>query len=193
VRVVGWDEDSVSSASFLAIVPPEPIAERIQAMQAIAGLDTSVLPHVTIKSQPGLQDPGCWRGPVRAALAHERTIDAALGPTGWFGSDFLYLEVHGALDQLHRRILACLEELGVEERSEYDGDRFVAHLTVGASQAGTSAAQLAELAGDLDRLALPRFTVSEVVEFRRTPPAQSYQPVGTYPLRQSSSTQRLPR
>jgi 2'-5' RNA ligase len=133
LRMLCRQRSSSRSASFLAIVPPIAQVEVIQSVQRKCGIETDVSPHITVKAQPGLQRPDSWRKALRLALLAVRPFQLALGPVGWFGSEILYLSVAGeAVVDLHRRILDCLEQAGVNERFEYDGEEFVPHLTVGA-------------------------------------------------------------
>ena len=182
MRIVSWDEAGAASASFLAVVPPPPIVEAIDRVQTNAGLASGVVPHITVKSQPGLSDPHRWRTPLRSVLAAQPSFTVALGPGAWFGPDYLYLRASGELARLHRVILACTEGLGVEERFEYDGEGFDPHLTIGAAWTGASRAQLEEAAGALEELELAPFTVTEIVEFRRTSHGGRYRPATSFPV-----------
>jgi 2'-5' RNA ligase len=179
--VVTWSEDQVEAASFLAVVPPDPIAREIVELQRVVGVDTSVPPHVTVKSQPALAGVERWRPSVEAAVKDLTAFDVTLGGVGWFGTGIVFLQVSRSIVDLHRVVLEAVERVVDDERFEYDGDGYEPHLTLGAEFAGATAAQLSELA----RLFAGRrfsFTVKSVLEFRRTERSGLYRPVTEFLL-----------
>ena len=186
MRPVPWSEADADSASFLAIVPPRPIAEAIRRAEARFEISPAVPPHVTVKAQPGLQDPTLWREPVRQLLVSIDPIAMKLGPPRWFGTDLLYLSIegHGVVD-LHRRILECLEAAGVEECFEYEGDEYVPHLTIGAPWATADGISggLDELPVHLEQLPSEPFVVTEVIEIRRSKADGAYSEAHRFSLR----------
>ena len=95
MRTVPWSESDASSASFLAIVPPNGHVEAIESVQRKCGIKTDVSPHITVKAQPGLQRPELWREPLAVALRMLRPFELKLGPVGWFGREILYLSMVG--------------------------------------------------------------------------------------------------
>lgn len=193
MRAVSWSEADADSASFLAIVPPEPVADTIRQVQAEFGIEGTVPPHITIKAQPGLQHPEVWRTPVRELLAQTPTFELRVGQTGWFGGEILYLTVDGDdVIRLHRRILACLGASGVEERFEYEAEEFVPHLTVGDPWAGTDN-DLKEVAARFDTIALPAFQVDEITEFHRSEPGATYARTDAFRLMPHPSGPNLDR
>lgn len=184
MRAVPWSEGDADSASFLAILPPDPITEVIREEQARSGIATTVPPHVTVKAQPGLHDRSTWSGPLRRLFDSIDPFEVRLGPTGWFGSDILYLAVSGGgVSDLHGQILRCLERAGVTERFEYEDDEFLPHLTVGAPWAAPRRSTLEESAARLDRLTFEPFYAFEVVEFHRPSPDAPYALGDSIPLR----------
>jgi 2'-5' RNA ligase len=179
--VVTWSEDQAEAASFLAVVPPDPIAAEIANLQRSVGVDTSVAPHVTVKSQPALADVERWRPSVEAAVRDVAAFDVTLGDVGWFGAGIVFLEVCGPIVDLHNVVLEAVERVVDDERFEYDGDGYEPHLTLGAEFAGATAPQLRELA----RLFAGRrftFMVNSVLEFRRTERSGIYRPVTEFLL-----------
>jgi len=176
-----WSEDQAEAASFLAVVPPEAIAEEISELQRSAGVDTSMPPHVTVKSQPALSDVERWRPSVADALRRQAPFELEVGGVRWFGQGIVYLAVGGAIVDLHQAVLAAVERVVDEERFEYDGDGYEAHLTFAAEFAGAAALQLVEVAGLFaDRRY--KFRVESVVEFRRHARGDIYRPVGKFTL-----------
>lgn len=178
-----WSESDASSASFLAIVPPIGHVEAIESVQRKICIQTDVSPHITVKAQPGLQRPELWREPLAVALRMVSPFELELGPVGWFGREILYLSVVGeTVVDLHWRILDCLEQAGVDERFEYDGDEFVPHLTVGAPWVTADDRRLDGLQDAIELLELPPFTVAEIIEFHRSGAAERYRPLGAFQL-----------
>ncbi len=176
-----WSEDQAEAASFLAVVPPESIAKEISELQESAGVDTSVLPHVTVKSQPALSDVERWRPSVADVLRRHAPFDLEVGGVQWFGQGIVYLAVVGPIADLHQVVLAAVERVVDEDRFEYDGEGYEAHLTLAAETAGADTPQLAEVAGVFaDRRY--KFRVDSVVEFRRVAGGNIYRPVGKYTL-----------
>jgi 2'-5' RNA ligase len=176
-----WSEDQAEAASFLAVVPPESIAQEIFELQRSAGVDTSVLPHVTVKSQPALGDVQRWRPSVADALSRHAPFELEVGGVRWFGRAIVYLAVRGPIVDLHQVVLAAVERVVDEDRFEYDGEGYEAHLTLAAEFAGAAAPQLVEVAGLFaDRRY--KFSVESVVEFRRHARGDIYRPVGTLTL-----------
>jgi 2'-5' RNA ligase len=174
---VPWIEESAESATFLAVVPPAALVDEIQSVQTSVGIDTSVAPHITVKAQPGLQAPDHWRPTITDAVAEFPVFPVALGPVGWFGDDILFLEVRSnELAELHLRVLEALEQIGVTERFEYDGEAFIPHLTLAAVFAGATRKQLVQLAEAVGRRPWPTFNVDAVVEFHRASRAALYRP-----------------
>jgi 2'-5' RNA ligase len=172
-----WNEDAAESASFLAVVPPTAIITEIQQLQTAAGLDTAVLPHITVKAQPGLQEPTRWTAAVRRAVAAVRPFPIQLGPIDWFGREILFLKVRAEeVDHLHSTILEALARVGLTERFEYDGDAFVPHLTLGAVFAGATRLQLETVARAADARVWRSFAVDTVVEFHRGARDELYEP-----------------
>ena len=183
MRTVPWSESDAPSASFLAIVPPIGHIEAIESTQRKCGIKTDVSPHVTVKAQPGLQRPELWRGPLAVALRMLRPLALKFGPVGWFGHEILYLSVVGEMVvDLHWRILDCLEQAGVDEPFEYDGEEFVPHLTVGAPWVSADDSPLDELEAAVELLELPPFTVTEITEFHRSGLGEPYRPLGAFKL-----------
>lgn len=85
------------------------MAQEVAELQARCGIEPSVLPHVTVKAQPGLEDPDLWEPAVAAVTAATSPFDVQLGPTGSFGDGIVFLSVESpALIQLPGRILEAL-------------------------------------------------------------------------------------
>ncbi|MDQ3897839.1 MAG: 2'-5' RNA ligase family protein [Actinomycetota bacterium] len=178
-----WSESDASSASFLAIVPPIAHVGAIESVQRKFPIQTDVSPHITVKAQPGLQRPELWREPLAVALRTVMPFQLQLGPVGWFGREILYLSVVGEMVvDLHWRILDCLEQAGVDERFEYDGEEFVPHLTVAAPWVTAGDSALDELQAAIELLELRPFAVTEITEFHRSAVGEPYRPVGAFKL-----------
>lgn len=178
---VSWSEDQADTASFLAVVPPDPIAEEIAQVQRSLGLDTTVPPHVTVKSQSALHDVGRWRPSVEAAVGRQTPFDLELGGVGWFGTGIVFLKVGAAVLDLHRVVLDAVEGAVDDERFEYDGDGYEPHLTLAADFAGASDEQLADAARRFEGRRFD-FRVESVIEFRRTSRGEVYRPVSSFRL-----------
>ena len=82
---VSWSEDDAVAASFLAVVPPEGLAAEIVDLQRRVGIDVDVVPHVTVKAQPGLEHLELWRPAVRSALAEVAPFEISFDGVAWFG------------------------------------------------------------------------------------------------------------
>lgn len=173
---VSWSEEQAGAASFLAVVPPDAIVERIEGLRKAAGLSATFLPHITVKAQPNLETPEVWRPAVRRAVAVASPVRVTLGPVGWFGDDIMYLAVDSEIVQLHYTVLNAVEGVIEGERFEYEGDAYVPHLTLGATFAGEPIHQLQGLAAAAARCEWPSFMAYELVEFQRGSPGQVYQP-----------------
>jgi 2'-5' RNA ligase len=180
--VVSWSEAQAEKASFLAIVPPREIADVIQDLQRRIGVDTSVLPHVTVKAQPGLSLDGSWRHAVADALARRGRAHLSFTAVDWFGSGIVYLAVSDAATELHWTILHAVESVVRGDRFEYDGDAYVPHLTLGAEFAGATGHQLDALAADAIPFVGQEFLVDSVVEFHRSARDAVYVPVRRFAL-----------
>lgn len=180
---VDWSEAEADAASFIAVVPPEPITSDILRLRRAAGLDTAVFPHVTVKAQPNLGSPGLWRPAVRDALAAIAPFDVTLGDVDWFGDGIVFLSVSDEVVRLHRVVLDAIEAVVQGNRFEYEGDTYVPHLTLGAAFVGETREQLRQLAEAACGRQWPSFRVHEVVEFRRERRDEGYMPVSTYALR----------
>ena len=176
-----WSEERAEAASFLGVVPPASVAEEIVALQRAAGVEASVLPHVTVKAQPGLSDGNAWRPSVAAAVQRFEPFDLEVGGVRWFGHGIVYLATTGRIDELHRRVLDAVEAVVDEGRFEYEGDDYVPHLTLAAEFAGATRPQLDEVAS---RFAERRYTfrVESVIEFWRQTRGGTYRPIGEFGL-----------
>lgn len=179
---VDWSEAQAGAASFIAVVPPEPIASDIDRLRRTVGLDTAVLPHVTVKAQPNLGLPALWRPAVRDALAAVAPFDVTLGDVDWFGDGIVFLHVSDAVARLHRVVLDAIEAVVQGDRFEYEGDTYVPHLTLGAAFVGETPEQLRQIAEAASGRPWPSFQVHDVLEFRREGRDQEYMPVSTYAL-----------
>jgi len=179
---VAWCEAQAEAASFLAVIPPEAHVDEIVRIRRAVGLDTPVVPHVTIKAQPNLELPELWRPAVREAIDAVPPFRVALGPVDWFGDGIVFLGVSDEILCLHRLVVDAIESVVVGERFEYDGDDYVPHLTLGADFVGETADQLRLIADAAGGKAWEPFRVHEVVEFRRERRGQKYAPVAVYPL-----------
>lgn len=180
--MTSWCESNAESATFLAIRPPDPITDRIVALQGACGAST-FYPHITVKAQPGLAEPDRWLPALQAGLARVSPFEVRLGPPTWFGSTIVYLSVRSAgIVELHHRILALLDRAGISERFEYDGEAFVAHLTLGADFAGADSRCLRSLATGAAELSFPSFVVDRVWAFHRSGDNQDYTPWRAFPF-----------
>ena len=72
MRIVSWSEEDADTASILVITPPQDQIERIRTLQVECGVSTDVVPHVTVKAQPGLTDRSRWVQPLRERLRRHR-------------------------------------------------------------------------------------------------------------------------
>jgi 2'-5' RNA ligase len=177
-----WSEDDADAASFLAVVPPDSVGSEIVELQRRAGVDVDVVPHVTVKAQPGLEHPDRWRPRVRAALAEIEPFEISLLGVSWFGSGIVYLAVSSPIVELHRVVLAAVESVSTTPGFEYEGNAYVPHLTIAADFAGATPDQLrsvSELAGARQWAG---FTVDAVHELRRSSPTERYLIVERVPL-----------
>lgn len=179
---VSWSEQQAETASFLAVVPPPETAERIQDLRGEVGVDTAVLPHITIKAEPGLGDVDVWRPVVRDAVSRRPSFDISLTVVGWFGLGIVYLAVSPEIVDLHWMVLSAVESVVDGERFEYDGDAYVPHLTLGAEFAGATRSQLDALANRAQEFNGASFTVDSVVEFHRASHGETYVPVNRFAL-----------
>lgn len=180
---VTWAEGDAAEASFLAVVPPIETAQRIEDVQRRAGIDVDVLPHITVKSQPGLNAAGEWREAVDRALVDVCPFDVAFPRIERFNDGILYLAVAGPIRDLHWALLVAVEPVVGGDRFEYDGDGFVPHLTLGATFAGATSGQLLEIEREAAAFVGGSFGVSSVVEFYRAGPEQPYRPLNDFQLR----------
>lgn len=180
--LVDWSEAQADAASFMAVVPPERITSDIVRLRRSVGLDTAFLPHVTVKAQPNLEVPELWRPVVRDALAAVAPFQVTLGDVGWFGDGIVFLNVSDEVVRVHRVLLDTIETVIEGQRFEYEGDRYVPHLTLGAAFVGETREQLRQLAEIARGIRWPAFRVHEVIEFRRRRRDEKYKPVSTYAL-----------
>ncbi len=178
-----WNESDARAATFLAIRPPADVSDTLLAVQRRCGLSVDTAPHITVKAQPGLNDPENWLPAVAAGLSAHQRFEASLGAPRWFGAGIVYLSVAGdAILTLHRLILSCLADAGIHERFEYDGDEYVPHLTVGATFAGARPEQLHAIADELAALSFPPFSVETIWAFHRADHNVAYTPTHQIPI-----------
>jgi len=183
VRIVSWSEEDADTASILVITPPQDQIERIRTLQVECGVSTDVVPHVTVKAQPGLTDRSRWVQPLRERLRRHRPFALRFIGVGQFGEEIVYLGVGGnGIRRLHNTILDVLDRLGVEERFEYDGESYEPHLTLAASFAGADATALREIGLRARRLNVPSFEVGAIIELHRPGRGELYQPLEQFAL-----------
>lgn len=180
---ITWSEADAEQASFLAILPPTEVVVRVQDLQAAVGVDASTIPHITVKAQPGLEDPAKWRDAVAETVAKLVPITVDLPGVGWFGDGIVFLTVSDSVRRVHRYVLAAVEDVNpTAARFEYDGPGYEPHLTLAATFAGARPNQLHDIAEAAAELVWPSFVAHEVVELRRTGRDRGYRPVRSYPM-----------
>lgn len=183
-----WREDEHESASFLAVVPPRVIVDKIADLQRIHGVADAFVAHITVKGQPGLGHRHRWVDHVRSALDSEPPFRVRFVGVDSFGDDIVFLRPAGdELHRLHHRILGALDSTEIGERWEYDGDAFEPHLTLGAAFAGADRDTLRALSRAAARLDLVPFEVTEVIEFHRPARGAAYAAVERFSLRGDTS------
>ncbi|MBO0885613.1 MAG: 2'-5' RNA ligase family protein [Mycobacterium sp.] len=175
--MTSWNEADARAATFLAITPPDEVCDALASLQRCCGLAADMAPHITVKAQPGLNEPERWLPAVTAGLTGHRPFEVTLGLPRWFGAGIVYLSVAGdAVPVLHRLILSCLNDAGIEECFEYEGAGYVPHLTLGALFAGARPEQLRLLAEKAATLSFPRFSVDRIWAFHRADEDSAYTP-----------------
>ena len=134
---------------FIAIVPPKKYEESITKFQRRWSSNTLpdfVEPHITVKSQAGLTEDGCWIDSINSICGSFPVLNLAIKGVKSFGNSVVYLGVESdKINELHRRIVGAISPDPEISRRYYELDLYEPHLTIGSKEYGMSEIELSEM------------------------------------------------
>lgn len=140
---------SVSVEYFIAIVPPKKYAEKIKEFQKRWSGNTLpdfVEPHVTVKSQAGLNEDECWIDSIKTICSTFPMFNLSIRGVKSFGNSVVYLGVDShRINELHRRIVGAIHPDPEISKRYYELDLYEPHLTLGSKEYGMSEIELSEM------------------------------------------------
>ena len=134
---------------FIAIAPPKKYEESIMHFQKRWSnniLPDFVEPHVTVKSQAGLNEDECWIDSIKTICSSFPMFKLSLKGAKSFGNSVIYLGVESdRINELHRRIVEAVSPDPEISRRYYELDLYEPHLTLGSKEYGMSEIELSEM------------------------------------------------
>lgn len=144
------DVNQSSVEYFIAIVPPKRYTEEILEFQKRWSRNTLpdfVEPHVTVKSQAGLNEDECWIDSIKTICSTFPMFNLSLKGVKSFGNSVVYLGVEShRINQLHRKIVEAIHPDPEISKRYYELDLYEPHLTLGSTEYGLREMELAEMA-----------------------------------------------
>lgn len=134
---------------FIAIVPPEKYKESIMHFQkrwSDNTLPDFVEPHITVKSQAGLNEDESWIDSIKIICGSFPSFKLWLKNVKSFGKSIVYLGVESErINELHRRIVEAIHPNPEISKRYYELDLYEPHLTLGSKEYGMSEIELSEM------------------------------------------------
>ncbi|MCL4451210.1 MAG: 2'-5' RNA ligase family protein [Candidatus Thermoplasmatota archaeon] len=134
---------------FIAITPPKKYGEIITQFQRRwpnNALPDFVEPHITVKSQAGLNEDEYWIDSIKAICSNFAMFKLSLKGVKSFGKSVVYIGVESnKIRILHRKIVEAISPDPENSRKYYELDLYEPHLTLGAKEFGMSEAELSEM------------------------------------------------
>ena len=134
---------------FIAITPPKEYGEIITQFQRRWPNNTLpdfVEPHITVKSQAGLNEDEQWIDSIKTICSNFAMFNLSLKGVKSFGKSVVYLGVESnRIRVLHRKIVDMISPNPENSRRYYELDLYVPHLTLGSKEFGMSEVELSEM------------------------------------------------
>ena len=134
---------------FVAITPPKKYGEIITQFQKKWPNNTLpdfVEPHITIKSQAGLNEDEYWIDSIKTICSNFPIFNLSLKGVKSFGKSLVYLGVESnMINALHRKIVEAISPTPEDSRRYYELDLYEPHLTLGSEEFGMSEIELSEM------------------------------------------------
>ena len=140
---------SVSVEYFIAVVPPKKYAEKITEFQKRWSSNTLldfVEPHVTVKSQAGLNEDESWIDSIKTICNTFPMFNLSIKGVKAFENSVVYLGVESRkINDLHRKIVEAIHPDPEISKRYYELDLYEPHLTLGSKEYGMSEIELSEM------------------------------------------------
>ena len=161
---------------FIGIVPPPEYGKQIMAFQRkwlSNRLPDIVEPHITVKSQAGLDEDMIWLDSIRKVCNLFKGFSLTLTKPNSFGEVVVYIGVESPeIYKLHSKLVEAVSPDPEISDRYFELDRFTPHLTLGLTELGMSEVQLREMKDSAERTLhrIPTFKVEfvRVYEFKKS-------------------------
>ena len=134
---------------FIAITPPKEYGELITQFQRRwpnNALPDFVEPHITVKSQDGLNKDEYWIDSIKTICSNFAMFNLSLKGVKSFGKSVVYLGVESdRIHVLHRKIVEVISPNPEDSRKYHELDLYEPHLTLGSKEFGMSKVELSEM------------------------------------------------
>ena len=134
---------------FIAITPSKEYGEiitRFQRSWPNNALPDFVEPHITVKSQAGLNEDEYWIDSIKTICRNFAMFNLSLKGVKSFGKSVVYLGVESErFHVLHRKIVKAISPNQENSRKYYELDLYEPHLTLGSKEFGMSEVELSEM------------------------------------------------
>ena len=156
------------SEYFIAIIPPKEYTEKIIQFQKLwknNSLPYTVEPHITLKSQAGLENKMNWLDQVKAICKSFSSFKLTISGVKTFGTSVVYLSIISAeIYELHRKIVGAVAPDPELSKRYFELDLYEPHLTLGLSEFGMSYDELIDMKEQAKRQlnSFPLFIVKRV-------------------------------
>ena len=149
MKILNTDTYHLSVEYFIAIAPPKEYGEIITQFQRRwpnNALPYFVEPHITVKSQAGLNEDGYWIDSIKTICSNFAIFTLSLKGVKSFGKSVVYLGVESdRIHVLHRKIVEAISPNPENSRRYYELDLYEPHLTLGSKEFGMSEVELSEM------------------------------------------------
>ena len=149
VKILNTDTHHVSVEYFIAITPTKEYGEIITQFQRRwpnNALADFVEPHITVKSQAGLNEDEYWIDSIKKICSNFAMFNLSLKGVKSFGKSVVYLGVESnMINALHRKIVEAISPSPENSRRFYELDLYEPHLTLGSKEFGMSEVELSEM------------------------------------------------
>ena len=148
-KILNTDTYHLSVEYFIAIAPPKEYREIITQFQRRwpnNALPDFVEPHITVKSQAGLNEDEYWIDSIKTICSNFAIFTLSLKGVKSFGKSVVYLGVESdRIQVLHRKIVEAISPNPENSRRYYELDLYEPHLTLGSKEFGMSEVELSEM------------------------------------------------
>ncbi len=148
-KILNTDTYHLSVEYFVAIAPPKKYGEiltQFQKMWPNNTLPDFVEPHITVKSQAGLNEDEYWIDSIKTICSNFPVFNLSLKGVKSFGKSVVYLGVESnMINALHRKIVEVISPSPENSRRYYELDLYEPHLTLGSEEFGMSEIELSEM------------------------------------------------